>query len=891
MFQKLLCLLIFYFFISQVKGYDLVHCSKISTYYKFPANNTLSFLSTPNFPKSIYEGCNIRIIAPTNNNIWVSMLNGRAYIWFSDGSINDADAYYDSNDDTFTYTTSANTLDFTADIIGSPWAAVQAAAVSFDPTSANYTCPLSGQTFDFILNPEIVIPILPTFYQDNDASDGIIYKNCNWTFTTNSATQLLKIVVYDFSYQDQSFSLSLTVDGEIVKNFTSVSNSRVYYFNGSIANLKFLNQGSEGDFFILVSAIPEFESYTSDGCSVTTNSNGDTVFTNGDYITGYPSYQHCENTIIVQENFESALILDESNYEMCCDKLTFEINGSKWTSFDQLTLTSKANGSLLYFHSDGNTQSAGYKAILETYKCECADSNIVLDCDNNIQIFPMRNTAYFCSNITCDFKISPNSNCSNKYFYLFLNSSPYSASINLTINGNLTQIKTNRNFEGYYSQNSNITFRFSSNISEAFTAETRFWRGGSVKPFAPNFKKIQLNETHTKHLLWLQDMKNNDAITVCTNSGTLEVYVSQVTYESGTLLQNYKLFDGDNYNGNFVGTIADIKTSGNTPGSTNSSTGCFTVSFTGNNTSDYTHMILFKISDKKTLANCDIYSTVYQIFADDDSYFNFQSSSAGPCEIIFFGSVRYDPIPEIRIQSINIYSNSTVSFLSTVNNKLLLKLNNSEAPQWVDFEIYTPGLTVIIPPSSNISIYFNGYGNFIGATTVIQKGISTSPSYCGFNQNFYSRVLYQSDLNNDRNLHEVKFSFKERYGNPNVIISAYNQNITVVNDTTSILPYGFQIIYEETDFSKNGFLIEYIINNTDTYLTTNARPTATSSFPFFNVSKTTNYYPTFKTSTMNIRPTYTTSATSIPHFYENLIVFPVFFYCLKLFLNYLLLTT
>uniref|UniRef100_A0A914P6Z2 CUB-like domain-containing protein n=1 Tax=Panagrolaimus davidi TaxID=227884 RepID=A0A914P6Z2_9BILA len=187
----------------------------------------------------------------------------------------------------------------------------------------------------------------------------------------------------------------------------------------------------------------------------------------------------------------------------------------------------------------------------------------------------------------------------------------------------------------------------------------------------------------------------------------------------------------------------------------------------------------------------------------------------------------------------------------------------SEAPEWQYFKIYTPGLTLIIPPSSKITIYFEDYQQ-TNTTGIIQKGIITSPSYNGFNSLFNTNSLYENCMPGV--FHQVAFSFKEKYGNPKVVIQADDQNTTLVNDTTTIQLYGFSLMYEETNFTTNGFLIEYIIDKTPIEHLTTVDPISTepSFFPTESFSTTP---PQFQSS--EIIPT-----TSISH--SNKIEFALF---------------
>jgi hypothetical protein len=83
----------------------------------------------------------------------------------------------------------------------------------------NDTCPLSGQIFDFALNPNIIIPVTPGFY--NHRTQRVKNnKNCNWNFIKSSETQLFKIVVKSFYSGDPGFKLHLNVDDQIVKKLS-----------------------------------------------------------------------------------------------------------------------------------------------------------------------------------------------------------------------------------------------------------------------------------------------------------------------------------------------------------------------------------------------------------------------------------------------------------------------------------------------------------------------------------------------------------------------------------------------------------------------------------------------------------------------------------------------
>uniref|UniRef100_A0AC35FS56 CUB domain-containing protein n=1 Tax=Panagrolaimus sp. PS1159 TaxID=55785 RepID=A0AC35FS56_9BILA len=281
---------------------------------------------------------------------------------------------YNSNFDIVTFTTFSNSLSVKLNTTSQgTWSAIQAAIITYVDGSDLNSCPLAGETFDFIENSEQIIPISNTY-----GSGEYDYKKCSWFFEINSLQQL-KVVVQSIQIAEE-VELILNADGKMVKNFSTSDISQVFYFYGTSFNLtyeyKFANT-TEIKFFLLISAITlPSENYTTDGCQMPefNDTLSKTIYTNIDYNIGYPAYQKCKNLINIPRNFEGILSITEYLFEGCCDKLSV-IYGTnivqsigwdnKYPNF--YTLNRDVDGGELVFVSDGNTQGAGFTAELQLY--------------------------------------------------------------------------------------------------------------------------------------------------------------------------------------------------------------------------------------------------------------------------------------------------------------------------------------------------------------------------------------------------------------------------------------------------------------------------------------------------------------------------------------------
>uniref|UniRef100_A0AC35EW03 Uncharacterized protein n=1 Tax=Panagrolaimus sp. PS1159 TaxID=55785 RepID=A0AC35EW03_9BILA len=180
-------------------------------------------------------------------------------------------------------------------------------------------------------------------------------------------------------------------------------------------------------------------------------------------------------------------------------------------------------------------------------------------------------------------------------------------------------------------------------------------------------------------------------------------------------------------------------------------------------------------------------NTVYQIPSDDMTTIfdaNILSDASQTCEYIFFAGTksRREDLPFIWIHKISTTSNTSLTFLSTINKNELFKINDSEASQWQNIGIYTPALSVIVPPLTKFSIHFSNVypqqphyntGNFQ------QKGIMTSPSYCGFMDTFFGSKLYNFQFADNTN---VELNFIKFYGNNFPVLKIAEENKTYLKN-------------------------------------------------------------------------------------------------------------
>uniref|UniRef100_A0A914XXE1 Uncharacterized protein n=1 Tax=Panagrolaimus superbus TaxID=310955 RepID=A0A914XXE1_9BILA len=203
------------------------------------------------------------------------------------------------------------------------------------------------------------------------------------------------------------------------------------------------------------------------------------------------------------------------------------------------------------------------------------------------------------------------------------------------------------------------------------------------------------------HILWLDSMNKNDAITVCTDkTQNLEMFVTNSAFYS---LSNYQLYNADDLFSN-IGNLDSksiISSSPTMARSLKASSGCFTLYKTSESSQNTQASILFKKTNNISNNNCIEKDTVFlpSIYGDN---FEISSKNSGSCKmIILVGSAG---IPRIWIAINETTPNSKYTFTDLVTNKKLFDLNSSEVSQWHTLGIYTTALSITVPPSSKISL-------------------------------------------------------------------------------------------------------------------------------------------------------------------------------------------
>uniref|UniRef100_A0AC34FEM5 CUB domain-containing protein n=1 Tax=Panagrolaimus sp. ES5 TaxID=591445 RepID=A0AC34FEM5_9BILA len=581
-----------------------------------------------------------------------------------------------------------------------------------------------------------------------------------------------------------------------------------------------------------------------------------TTYSNIDYVNSYPKYQKCVNTLTIDPNHEARLSVLEYDYEGISDKLTLNHgqNSSKiitWKTLNQpiyYKLTSDISGGQLTFNSDGNTQGAGYRAILESY-----DTYFSLSVENSLRK-------------------------SIDYLIIYDNEN---------ILENITADSGNSDF--YFAPNSTLTVQFvSGSSSSPITDEDKSWNI-KVKPIAtPKFSKIILNETNSKYVKWLADMGQNDnALIVCTLAGTLEIFIPHLVHFYD--LQFFYLYDSEDLN-NFVGSLNSIAESSSSTNVTDlisqkSTSGCFTIYLGSDFPFGNDYSVLFRnVEDSNK--NCQDSNTVFQIPPPSMSDFNVtvQSTASGSCEMIILTSDYSSTVlSRIWISNISVSDpEGEYSVYSGENGKKLFSFKGSDASKWINFGVYAPALSIIAPPSSSLTISMSGAYQALELINIpsngIQSGIMASPSYSGFMQTFGLQSIYES--NGSTNFTTL-FQMKEIYGDANPILENEGKNTTLTKDKVFTAKNSFTLFYEEKDPSKNGFMIEYIIHSgaqqpgdTSTSLSTSIPSSTTktgTSFSTTSVSETIRPKTTTKDviSTSSVIPeiktsTPTTSESTYP---------------------------
>uniref|UniRef100_A0A914R0X2 CUB domain-containing protein n=1 Tax=Panagrolaimus davidi TaxID=227884 RepID=A0A914R0X2_9BILA len=291
----------------------------------------------------------------------------------------------------------------------------------------------------------------------------------------------------------------------------TVDDPQVRYFNGSDLNIMSINANNDtkvsNGFFAIISLVPIKANYIEE-CQVQTNDDGTIAISDIDYENGYKPLSTCSYNFSIPIGHEAILSVFPHFLEAGVDKLTVS-KGNK--SFDlknngYFKIQKEFNGSIFKFVADGNTQQAGFSAVYSTFDF---------------------------------FTIEPTANLQNTSW------------LAIYVNENLTH-----NFTNYapdqilpYPRNTNITVVFHSGQSSSpFFIGPPNW-SIETKAISLSKTKIQLNSTSPTFAIYLDNVKADEAFTVCSpNDDILELFV---TKEKN--MNVLDLYDSDDFN-NFVDT-------------------------------------------------------------------------------------------------------------------------------------------------------------------------------------------------------------------------------------------------------------------------------------------------------------------------------------------------
>uniref|UniRef100_A0AC34F5E0 CUB-like domain-containing protein n=1 Tax=Panagrolaimus sp. ES5 TaxID=591445 RepID=A0AC34F5E0_9BILA len=530
------------------------------------------------------------------------------------------------------------------------------------------------------------------------------------------------------------------------------------YFSGTNFNLTFSNQwsnSSNSGFFLLVSAFTPSTIPIPSGCREPNTTGSTTIFTNIDYNSGYQPYQHCENNFTIPANFEVSVAITQPFYEACCDILSIKYGGNS----NQISLTNgisavyKLNHNIgeakLVFDSDGNNQQAGYLAVVESYKCVCGPQKTFVQCDGQTGIFPTGSGLYYCDNMNCNYQIVQNASCPNAYISVFVSHvlRPQIDHLILKSNGQFNKDFTNNtkyfspayiSETFYYSMpKNNVTFDFTSGQNGDISTDSKIWSAYIKTVPSPKFINITLDQNKSKHVQWLADMNENEALRVCAKTGTLEIFV---TYDKFSSLYHFALYDSDDLN-NFVGLIHEEST--------------------------------------KYCQDPNVYQMLAAQHTAQTQYdISIRSTDSGSCEMIILAFAF--SLPHVWIANITATSNAKYTFKNTVDDKKLFDIDASEVSQWQSFGIYTQALSIISPPSSGIAVHLTNADQTLAWITVIRDG--TQKGVMSYNNNLLrtsdTLKLYQANNYEPNGIFTANFAVKEILGNPIVLIEHNGQNQT-----------------------------------------------------------------------------------------------------------------
>uniref|UniRef100_A0AC35FDT2 CUB domain-containing protein n=1 Tax=Panagrolaimus sp. PS1159 TaxID=55785 RepID=A0AC35FDT2_9BILA len=825
--------------------YDIIDtpCSTNGTLLNYNIySDKIAQFYTPSFPKTLVDNetatsCQARFFTMIKNQrIWMALYNGftKQFIAFDDNQNQFGQSYFDSNENIASFSSNTQSLTFELNTYLSPsvdWVAFQGVVIAYDPLQVQ--CPFSGQSIGFVnVENTLVIPISSDFGVKQS------YTFCQWSFNTYFG-QYLKIVIKNLVL-NENVIFELQQSGKTLKKFDqNITDTQVYYITSDAGSFTLYyndtNDASVGTgFSALISDTNVPPVLTTEECPSFVDENNLKI-NNLDYEVGYQPNQQCDYSVTVPENEEILVDVSIFHIEKNIDTLNLIFGGDIYTLNKdyKYTLTPEANNSLISFIADSSVQQAGFEITFKSLECICPFEEIIIPCESQIVVFPLvEDVNSYCDNMNCSYHISKEQSCSDNGYQFLLN--PIFREgldyFNIYSNGNLYETLTKqKNYMRHFASDTNITVEFIS--------------GSYNDPI-----KSERND--------ISDLKKGDILNVCSpKTDTLELFIASWKNH----LENYILYDGKNFE-NYIGNLDSSKIFGNNSyfGYAKSESSCFTIEKTVRSVE--AGVLLFRMKTAQS-QNCENSNNIFLLSSGYSNFAN-TAKNSGNCEIIILSS--HDRSSPFLIDSMNGTFNNNFILKSTINQNIFATINSTEISLWKNLQLYTPALSILLPPSTAFKINTTiGPGhNYeqILAEINQQKGIMASPSYSSSNDTIhFNGPLYDILKSNDFYYITAEFvlqSFKGSSQSLAVTSDFDDTNYYLSNVGEKLILNGTEIqVFFNSQNSKNeSFLIKYTLNAIP-YPTT---PTTTST------TTTTPTTTSTSTSTTTTTPTTTTPTTTTP---------------------------
>uniref|UniRef100_A0A914YWP1 Uncharacterized protein n=1 Tax=Panagrolaimus superbus TaxID=310955 RepID=A0A914YWP1_9BILA len=124
--------------------------------------------------------------------------------------------------------------------------------------------------------------------------------------------------------------------------------------------------------------------------------------------------------------------------------------------------------------------------------------------------------------------------------------------------------------------------------------------------------------------------------------------------------------------------------------------------------------------------NCEDKNNVMLLSSYNANFAN-TAKYTGECEMIILSTEKF-PFP-FYIDSMDGTSADIFTLKSTLNQNLLAEINSTDFLLWKNLQLYTPALSITLPPSTTFSMNANNENFDIYVDSDIQRGIMASPSY------------------------------------------------------------------------------------------------------------------------------------------------------------------